>query len=64
MCPSSPLEAFTFTELGVKEVSSAAKVLAIDDTWSVQICKEVGGLSARTGVSVAAREVSDILDTF
>jgi hypothetical protein len=63
MCPSSPLEAFTFTELGVKEVSSAAKVLAID-TWSAEICKEVGGLSARTGVSVAAREVSDILDTF
>jgi hypothetical protein len=29
---SSPSEAFTFTDLGVKEVSSAAKVLAdVDD---------------------------------
>jgi hypothetical protein len=28
MCPSSPSEALTSTQLGVKEISSAAKVLA------------------------------------
>jgi hypothetical protein len=60
MCLSSPSETFTFTELGVKDVSSAAKVLANDDSWTAGICKEVG-LSARTGVGVAARAVSDIL---
>jgi hypothetical protein len=59
MCLSSLSETFTFTELGVKDVSSAAKVLATD-SWTAGICEEVG-LSARTGVGVAARAVSDIL---
>jgi hypothetical protein len=61
MCLSSPSEALTSTELGVNDVSSAAKVLANNDIWSAGICQEVEGLSARTGVGVAAREVSDIL---
>jgi hypothetical protein len=61
MCPSSTSDAYTFTELEVKEVSSAARVFDDDDTWSSGICKEVEGLCARTGVGVAAKEVSDIL---
>jgi hypothetical protein len=60
MCLSSLSEVFTFKELGVKEVYSATKVLANDDSWNAGICKEVG-LSARTRVGIAAREVSSIL---
>jgi hypothetical protein len=53
MCLSSPSQAFTFTELVVKEVSSTAKVLAaVGDTWSAGICREVEGLSVRIGVEV------------
>jgi hypothetical protein len=47
MCLSFPSDAFIFTELGVKKVSSAAKVLANDDTWSAGIYEEVEGLPAR-----------------
>jgi hypothetical protein len=62
MCLSSPSEALTSTQLGVKEVPSAEKVLAdAGDTWSGGICEEVG-LSAWTGVSVRVREVSDLLE--
>jgi hypothetical protein len=53
ICLSSLSEAFTVTELGVKEVSSTAKVLAaVGDTWSTGICDEVEGLSVRIGVEV------------
>jgi hypothetical protein len=62
MCLSSPSEALTSTELGVKEVSSAANVLAdVGDTWSAGICEEVG-LSEWTGVGDRVREVSDLLE--
>jgi hypothetical protein len=60
MCPSSPSDAFTFTELGVKEISSTAKVFA-NDKWNAGIREEVERLCAMTGVGVAVREISDIL---
>jgi hypothetical protein len=63
MCLTSSSEALTSTEFGVKEVSSAAKVLVYaGDTWSAGTCEEVEGLSAWTGVAVRVREVSDLLE--
>jgi hypothetical protein len=62
MCLSSPSEALTSIQLGVKEISSAEKVLAdAGDTWSAGICEEVG-LSAWTGIGVRVREVSDLFE--
>jgi hypothetical protein len=56
MCLSSPSEAFTFTELGVKEVLSTTKVLAaVGDTWSAEICEKVEGLSASIGAGVTVK---------
>jgi hypothetical protein len=49
MCLSSPSEALTSTQIGVKEVTSTAKVL---DDAGAGICEEVHGLSAWTGVGV------------
>jgi len=63
MCLSSPSEALIYTELGVKEVSSAAKVLDnAGDTWSAGICEKVEGISAWPGVGVRVREVTDLLE--
>jgi hypothetical protein len=53
ICPSSLPEAFVFPELGRKEVSFTAKMLAaVGDGWTTDICKEVEGLSVWIRIGV------------
>jgi hypothetical protein len=53
ICPSSPSEAFIFTELVGNEVSLTAEVLAaVGDGWTVDILKEVEGPCAWIGMCV------------
>jgi hypothetical protein len=53
ICPSSPSEAFIFTELGGNKVSFTAKVLAaVGDGCTADISKEVEGPCAWIGICI------------
>lgn len=55
-----PSEAFTFTKLGVKEISSNTKVLAVvNDTWRAGICEEAKDFCVQKRVSVTVKYVKD-----
>jgi hypothetical protein len=54
---SSPSEAFEFTGLKEKEVSSTAEVVtAAGGVWNAEVWEGVGGLPAWTGIGVSVKE--------